>query len=189
MIEFLCTKIGMDYIYNRKGKHTPVTIVSVYNNYIFKLFKSLKNYFFILSFYNNFKVKLLKQFKVCEFDFIKYCLLDCIPLNILYINQNVKIRGISIGKGFSGVIKKHNFNSNYATHGNSKAHNKPGSIGMCQDPGRVLPGKKMAGRQGCKKIFLKNLKILKIDFFYRLIYLGGSIPGFDKSDFMLTYNL
>lgn len=81
----------------------------------------------------------------------------------------------SKGKGFSGTIKRYNFASNYKTHGNSKAHRKPGSIGMCQDPGRVFKGKKMAGRMGGNRIIIKNIKVV---FFNKyLIFLEGSFPG------------
>ena len=73
------------------------------------------------------------------------------------------VTGTSIGKGFSGVIKRHGFSSNRASHGNSKSHNVPGSIGMAQDPGRVFPGKRMSGHLGNVRRTTQNLEMLRID--------------------------
>ncbi len=191
MIFFLGKKIGMSYIYNKKGYYTPLTVVYIYNCYIFKIFKFLSDYFFIFSYFSSFfnykkKKNYFKKSSVSKYDFFNFKLNSLVPLNIFYINQNVNIFGISIGKGFSGVIKKHNFKSGGSSHGNSKAHNKGGSIGMCQDPGRVYKGKKMPGRLGSKKVFLKNLKILKIDFYYNIFYLNGSLPGFKNSNLFIS---
>ncbi len=181
----------MSYIYNKEGYYTPLTIVYIYNCYIFKTFKFLSNYFFIFSYFSSFfnykkKKNYFKKTNVSKYDFFNFKLNNLVPLNIFYINQKVNIFGISIGKGFSGVIKKHNFKSGDSSHGNSKSHNKPGSIGMCQDLGRVYKGKKMPGRLGSKRIFLKNLKILKIDFYYNVFYLNGSIPGFKNSNLFIS---
>ncbi len=193
MIYFLGKKIGMSYIYNKYGFYTPLTVVYIYNCYIFKNFKFSNNYFFIFSYFSNFfnykkKKYILKRCIVNSYDFFNFKLNNLIPLNIFYINQKINVFGISKGKGFCGVIKKHNFKSGDSSHGNSKAHNKPGSIGMCQDPGRVYKGKKMPGRVGSKKIFLKNLKILKIDFNYNIFYLNGCVPGFKNSDLFIFPN-
>ncbi|MGX7582986.1 50S ribosomal protein L3 [Candidatus Vidania fulgoroideorum] len=98
--------------------------------------------------------------------------------------KKLKIIAFSKGKGFCGVIKKHKFSSNRKTHGNSKSHNKPGSIGMCQDPGKVFKGKKMPGRLGGKKntIICKVLK--KIN---NIILIKGTIPGFNNSKIKISY--
>ncbi len=191
MIFFLGKKVGMSYIYNKKGYYTPLTIIYIYNCYVFKTFKYLNNYFFIFSYFSSFfnykkKKNYFKKNSVSKYDFFNFKLNNLIPLNIFYINQMVNIFGISIGKGFSGVIKKHKFKSGDSSHGNSKSHNKPGSIGMCQDLGRVYKGKKMPGRLGSKKVFLKNLKILKIDFYYNIFYLNGSLPGFKNSNLFIS---
>ncbi|WP_259286103.1 50S ribosomal protein L3 [Candidatus Nasuia deltocephalinicola] len=190
MIFFLGKKIGMSYIYNKNGFYIPSTVIYIYNCYIFKNLKFLNNYFFTLSYFSSYlnykkNINYFKKVGVNKYDFLTFNLNDLIPLNIFYINQKVNVFGISIGKGFSGVIKKHKFKSGDATHGNSKSHNKPGSIGMCQDLGRVYKGKKMPGRLGSKKIFLKNLKILKIDFYYNIFYLNGCVPGFKNSDLFI----
>lgn len=192
MLSFMGKKIGTDFIYNKNYSYTVISIIYIYNCYIFNSYVSSNDYFFVLSYFlNNMSYKdndyFLKTIKPGYYDFQKFNLNDRIPLNVFYINQKVNIRGITIGKGFSGVIKKHNFRSGDATHGNSRSHNKAGSIGMCQDPGKVYRGKKMAGRLGGKKVFLKNLKILRIDFFYNIIYLKGVVPGFKNSNILISF--
>ncbi|XXS36664.1 MAG: 50S ribosomal protein L3 [Candidatus Nasuia deltocephalinicola] len=194
MICLIGRKIGMIHIYDKLCNLIPVTLVSIFNCYVSEVFKVFNKFtFFILSyFFNNIFLKskiFSKNFKVSFYDFLQFNLNDHLPLNIFFINQSVNVFGITIGKGFSGVIKRHNFKSNNKSHGNSKSHNKPGSIGMCQDPGRVYPGKKLPGRLGGKKSFLKNSKILKIDFFYNIFYLKGNIPGFNNSNVIISPNI
>jgi len=91
--------------------------------------------------------------------------------------SHVDVVGTSKGKGFSGVIKRHNFSSQDATHGNSVSHNVPGSIGQRQSPGKVFKGKKMAGQLGNKRVTAQNLKIIKIDQEKNLLLISGGIPG------------
>ena len=97
--------------------------------------------------------------------------------DIFQAGQKVDISGITIGKGYAGSIKRHNFSSNRASHGNSKAHNKPGSIGMAQDPGRVFPGKRMSGHLGNVKRTVQNLEILRVDSERNLLMIKGAVPG------------
>ena len=93
------------------------------------------------------------------------------------IGQFVDVTSNSIGKGFAGGMKRHNFSGNRATHGVSISHRSHGSTGQCQDPGKVFKGKKMAGRLGNKKVTIQNLKILNIDVENNLIILKGAVPG------------
>ncbi len=97
--------------------------------------------------------------------------------DIFKVGQKVDISGITIGKGYAGVIKRHHFSSNRASHGNSKAHNKPGSIGMAQDPGRIFPGKRMSGHLGNVKRTTQNLEVLRVDVERNLLLVKGAIPG------------
>lgn len=97
----------------------------------------------------------------------------------------VDVAGISKGRGFTGAIRRHNFRSGRASHGNSRAHNKPGSSGQCQDPGRVFKGKKMAGHLGNKGVTVRNLRITRIDIERQLIYVSGGVPGSINSEVML----
>ena len=91
--------------------------------------------------------------------------------------QKVKVAGITIGKGFQGTIKRHNFSSQRASHGNSRSHNVPGSISMAQDPGRVFPGKKMSGHLGDVTVTTQNLDVVRVDEARGLLMIKGAIPG------------
>lgn len=102
---------------------------------------------------------------------------DAIGVSIFSVGQKVDVTGSSIGKGFSGSIKRHNFSSNRASHGNSVSHNSPGSISMAQDPGRVFPGKRMAGHLGDVKRTTQNLEVVRIDENRQLLMIKGAVPG------------
>lgn len=91
--------------------------------------------------------------------------------------QKVDVCGTSIGKGFAGVMKRWNFGGGRASHGNSKAHRSAGSTGQCQDPGRVFPGKKMAGHLGNERVTVKNLEVYRVDVPRNLLFVRGQVPG------------
>lgn len=91
--------------------------------------------------------------------------------------QKVDVQGVSIGKGYAGTIKRYNFGSGRATHGNSRSHNVPGSIGMAQDPGRVFPGKRMTGHMGDVTTTVQNLEIARVDADRQLLLVKGAVPG------------
>ena len=96
---------------------------------------------------------------------------------VFAVGQLVDVQGTSIGKGFTGTIKRHNFKSQRASHGNSRSHNVPGSISMAQDPGRVFPGKKMSGQMGNVTKTTQNLDIVRIDEARQLLLVRGAVPG------------
>ena len=100
-----------------------------------------------------------------------------LSVEMFAVGQKVDVSGTSLGKGFSGVIKRHHFSSNRASHGNSKSHNVPGSIGMAQDPGRVFPGKRMAGQLGNVSRTAPMLEVARIDTARQLILVKGAVPG------------
>ena len=102
---------------------------------------------------------------------------DQIAVSTFEAGQKVDVQGTSIGKGYAGVIKRYNFRSGRATHGNSRSHNVPGSIGMAQDPGRVFPGKRMTGHMGDVTVTTENLEIARIDADRQLIFVKGAVPG------------
>ncbi len=91
--------------------------------------------------------------------------------------QKVDVTGTSIGKGFAGGVKRHNFSMQDATHGNSVSHRAPGSIGQCQTPGRVFKGKKMAGHMGDARVTTQNLEVIKVDVERNLLLIKGAVPG------------
>ena len=100
-----------------------------------------------------------------------------VGIDIFSVGQKVDVTGVTIGKGFAGAIKRHHFSSNRATHGNSVSTNAPGSIGMRQDPGRVMPGKRMAGHLGDKQRTTQNLVVARIDTERQLLLIRGAVPG------------
>ncbi|WP_305906370.1 50S ribosomal protein L3 [Methylomarinum sp. Ch1-1] len=107
-------------------------------------------------------------------------------LDIFSEGQIVDVRGTSIGKGYQGGVKRHNFRTQDATHGNSLSHRAPGSSGMCQTPGRVFKGKKMAGHMGAVKTTAQNLTIHAVDTDRNLILVKGAVPGAKGGDVVIT---
>ena len=109
-----------------------------------------------------------------------------VNVSIFAVGQVVDVTGVSKGKGFAGTVKRHNFATQDATHGNSRSHRVPGSIGQRQTPGRVFKGKKMAGHLGSKKCTVQNLQIKLIDIEKNLLLIKGAIPGAKGSRIVLT---
>jgi large subunit ribosomal protein L3 len=102
---------------------------------------------------------------------------DIVAASVFEVGQKIDVQGVTIGKGYAGVIKRYHFASGRATHGNSRSHNVPGSIGMAQDPGRVFPGKRMTGHLGDVTKTTQNLDVIRIDEARQLILIKGAIPG------------
>ena len=120
-------------------------------------------------------LKYLKEFKFQNKN-NEFQIGQILNLDVFSKEESVTIQGKSIGKGFSGLQKRHNFTRGPMTHG-SKNHRAPGSIGMGTTPGRVLPGKKMSGQLGNKNITMKNLKIIQINTEKNILVIKGSVPG------------
>ncbi len=100
-----------------------------------------------------------------------------LKVDMFEAGEKVDVTGTSKGKGFAGVVKRHNFAMQDATHGNSLAHRAPGSIGQCQTPGRVFKGKKMAGHMGCERVTTQNLEVVRVDAERNLLLIKGAVPG------------
>jgi len=124
----------------------------------------------------------LKEFQIAVEQLGDYKAGDQITVEIFAVGQIVDVTGTSKGKGFSGAIKRHNFSSQRASHGNSVSHNAPGSIGMAQDPGRVFPGKRMAGHLGDVQCTVQNLEVVRVDAERSLLLIKGAIPGAPGGD-------
>jgi large subunit ribosomal protein L3 len=105
-----------------------------------------------------------------------------VGVDLFQVGQKVDVTGVTIGKGYAGTIKRHHFKSGRASHGNSKSHNVPGSIGMAQDPGRVFPGKRMTGHLGDVQRTVQNLQIVRIDTERQLLLVRGAVPGAPGGD-------
>jgi large subunit ribosomal protein L3 len=119
----------------------------------------------------------LSEFRVEPDQLVNFKVGGQISVDIFKVGQMVDVTGTTVGKGFAGVIKRHHFSSNRASHGNSRSHNVPGSIGMAQDPGRVFPGKRMSGHLGAVKRTAQKLQIVRIDAERQLLLIRGAVPG------------
>lgn len=120
---------------------------------------------------------LLKEFPVKAEALADLKVGSALSVDVFQVGQKVDVTGTSIGKGYAGVIKRHNFSSNRASHGNSRSHNSPGSIGMAQDPGRVFPGKRMAGHLGDVQTTVQLLEVARVDAARQLLLVKGAVPG------------
>lgn len=190
----LGNKIGMTQIFDESGNIIPVTILKVGPCVVTQVkSKSKDGYDSIQVGYGNVSgksltqaelghlqksniqpLKYLKEFRVNETN--EFEIGQVLNVDSFSPGQLVNIRGKSIGKGFSGLQKRHNFSRGPMTHG-SKNHREPGSIGMGTTPGRVLPGKKMAGQLGNKITTIKKLKVIQINSEENILVIKGSVPG------------
>ena len=193
-------KIGMTREFYKSGQSVPVTAVKIDKGRIIqliskdqrgynaiqvgfgkiknsKLSKQMKGFF---SKKNTEPKKILKEFRVSKLDNYKEG--NELGLEIFKDAKFVDVRSKTIGKGFAGAMKRHNFGGLRATHGVSISHRSHGSTGQRQDPGKVFKGKKMAGHMGDKIRTMQNIEIIKTDLDNALLYLKGSIPGSKNSE-------
>ena len=194
-------KSGMSRLFLEDGESVPVTAVSVCGNFIADIKTKEKNGYNALvvsktkksnnlnksqsEFFK--KVNLnpgsLAEFKLDDNNSDEtYEIGNHLTADLFEVGQLVDVTGISKGKGYAGVIKRHNFSMQDATHGNSLAHRAHGSIGQCQTPGRVWKGKKMSGHMGNVQKTVQSLKIVDMDVENNVIYIKGSVPGFNGSE-------
>jgi large subunit ribosomal protein L3 len=123
--------------------------------------------------------EVLREFPVSTDEIAKFKPGDIVGVDTFEVGQLVDVTGTTKGRGFSGVIRRHNFSSNRASHGNSRSHNTPGSISMAQDPGRVFPGKRMAGQYGNVTRTVQTLPVVRVDKERGLLLVKGCVPGAD----------
>ena len=190
----------MSRLFLEDGESVPVTAVSVCGNFIADIKTKEKNGYNALvvsktkksnnlnksqeEFFK--KVNLnpgsLAEFKLDDNNEEAYEIGKHLTADLFEVGQLVDVTGVSKGKGYAGVIKRHNFKMQDATHGNSLAHRAHGSIGQCQTPGRVWKGKKMSGHMGNVQKTVQSLKIVDMDIENNVIYIKGSVPGFNGSE-------
>jgi len=190
----------MSRLFLEDGESVPVTAVSVCGNFIADIKTKEKNGYNALvvsktkksnnlnksqeEFFK--KVNLdpgsLAEFKLDDNNEEAYEIGKHLTADLFEVGQLVDVTGVSKGKGYAGVIKRHNFKMQDATHGNSLAHRAHGSIGQCQTPGRVWKGKKMSGHMGNVQKTVQSLKIVDMDVENNVIYIKGSVPGFNGSE-------
>ena len=202
-IALIGKKIGMSREFYKTGQSVPVTVLKMEKGRVIqlidkekrgytavqigfgkiknsKLNKAMKGFF---TKRNTEPKKILKEFRVKNLEIYKEG--NEMGLEIFKDIKFVDVRSKTIGKGFAGVMKRHNFSGLRATHGVSVSHRSHGSTGQRQDPGKVFKGKKMAGHMGDKIRTMQNIEVLKTDSENKLIYLKGSIPGSKNSEVLV----
>ncbi len=192
-------KIGMTRIFSDDGAAVPVTVLDVANNRVTQIkTEETDGYSAVQVAYGKRRANrvtkpqaghlakagveagtMMKEFHVPATELANLKLGEVVSVETFAVGQLVDVSGTTKGRGFSGVIQRHNFSSNRASHGNSRSHNSPGSIGMAQDPGRVFPGKRMAGQYGNVKRTVQTLKVVRVDAERGLLLVKGAVPGAD----------
>ena len=190
-------KVGMMRIFTDDGTSIPVTVLDVSNNRVTQIkTPETDGYTAVQVAFGQRRASrvnkaaaghyakagveagaVLKEFRVSAERLAELKIGDVVPASLFEVGQKVDVQGTSIGKGYAGTIKRHNFKSGRASHGNSRSHNVPGSIGMAQDPGRVFPGKRMTGHMGDVTVTTQNLEIARIDAERQLLLVKGAVPG------------
>ena len=199
-------KVGMTRVFTDDGDSIPVTVVDVSNNRVTQIktaetdgYTSVQLAFgkrrasrVVKAAAGHFAKagveagRVLREFRATPEQMATLQPGGVVGADIFQVGQKVDVTGVSHGKGYAGVIKRHHFSSNRASHGNSVSHNKPGSIGMAQDPGRVFPGKKMAGHLGAVKRTVQNLEIVRVDAERQLLLIRGAVPGSKNGDVLVS---
>ena len=190
----------MSRLFLEDGESIPVTAVSVCGNFLADIKTSERDGYnaFVVSkttksnninkskseFYKkiNLEPGILAEFRSNDEISEEYQVGKHLTAEVFEVGQYVDVTGTSKGKGYAGVIKRHNFAMQDATHGNSLSHRAHGSIGQCQTPGRVWKGKKMSGHMGNVQKTVQSLKIVDLDVENNVIYIKGAVPGFNGSD-------
>jgi large subunit ribosomal protein L3 len=190
-------KVGMTRIFTDDGVTLPVTVLDVSDNRITQIKTAEKDgYAAVQVAFGKRRAsrvskplaghlakaaveagRLLKEFRAKAEELANLKVGGRIGADLFKVGQMVDVQGVTIGKGFAGVIKRHHFSSNRASHGNSLSHNKPGSTGQNQSPGRVFPGKRMAGHLGNVTRTVPNLVVVRVDTERQLLLVRGSVPG------------
>ncbi|WP_442947203.1 50S ribosomal protein L3 [Noviherbaspirillum sp.] len=190
-------KVGMMRIFTEDGDSIPVTVLDVSNNRVTQIkTPETDGYYAVQVAYGQRRASrvnkaeaghlakagveagtVLKEFPIDAAKAAELKTGDVIAIGMFEAGQKVDVQGVSIGKGYAGTIKRYNFSSGRATHGNSRSHNVPGSIGMAQDPGRVFPGKRMTGHMGDVTCTTQNLEIARVDAERQLLMVKGAVPG------------
>ncbi len=196
-------KIGMTRVFTDDGSSLPVTVLEVSNNRITQVKSVETDGYTAVQLAHGIRRpgrvtkaaaghyakagvlagSALKEFTVAADHGLQAG--ATVSVEIFQVGQLVDVTGTTKGKGYAGTIKRHHFKSGRASHGNSKSHNVPGSIGMAQDPGRVFPGKRMTGHLGDVQRTVQNLQVVRIDVARQLILVKGAVPGCTNSSIIV----
>jgi len=192
-------KVGMTRIFADDGTAVPVTVLDVANNRVTQIkTKETDGYSAVQLTFGKRRAnrvnkaqaghlakagveagELVREFEVDGDALATLKVGETVSVETFAVGQLVDVTGTTKGRGFAGVIRRHHFSSNRASHGNSLSHNKPGSISMAQDPGRVFPGKRMAGQLGNARRTAQTLKVVRVDAARGLLLVKGAVPGAD----------
>jgi large subunit ribosomal protein L3 len=195
-------KVGMTRVFTEDGSTVPVTVLDVSNNRVTQIkTPESDGYAAVQVTFGKRRPsrvgkpmaghlakagveagELFREFPVAQSELGSLKPGDVISVTIFQAGQKVDVSGTTIGKGFAGPIKRYHFSSNRASHGNSVSHNSAGSIGMAQDPGRVFPGKRMAGHLGDVASTMQNLEVVRVDEARQLLLVKGAVPGAKGGD-------
>ena len=195
-------KVGMTRVFTEQGVSVPVTVLEVSPNRVTQVkSKDTDGYSAVQVTFGQKKANRvnkaeaghfakagveagrgLHEFALTEEKLAELKVGDEVTVAIFEAGQFVDVTGTSKGKGFAGTIKRHNFGSQRASHGNSRSHRVPGSIGMNQDPGRVFPGKRMAGQYGNATATVQRLEVVRVDAERNLLLVKGAVPGAANGD-------
>jgi large subunit ribosomal protein L3 len=198
-------KVGMTRIFTDDGVSIPVTVLDVSNNRVAQIkTPEVDGYAAVQVVYGVRRPSrvsksmaghlakagveagsVVKEFPVDAAQLAEMKAGDQLSVTLFSVGQVVDVTGRSVGKGFQGGVKRHHFSSQRATHGNSVSHNAPGSIGMNQDPGRVFPGKRMAGHLGDALRTQQNLQVVRVDVERQLLLVKGAVPGSKGSNLVV----
>lgn len=190
-------KVGMTRIFTEDGESIPVTVLDVSNNRVTQIkTPEADGYAAVQVTYGTRRASRVakaqaghlakagveagfftKEFRMDAEALSQLSAGSNVSVEIFEVGQKVDVSGVTIGKGYAGTIKRYNFSSGRASHGNSRSHNVPGSIGMAQDPGRVFPGKRMTGHMGDVNRTVQNLEIARVDAERGLLLVKGAVPG------------
>jgi large subunit ribosomal protein L3 len=199
-------KVGMTRIFTEEGDSIPVTVLDVSNNRVAQVkTPEVDGYAAVQLAYGSRRASrvtkaeaghyakagieagsILKEFRLDPARAAEFTAGSVVSVeSVFQVGEQVDVTGTTIGKGFAGTIKRHHFGSQRASHGNSRSHRVPGSIGQAQDPGRIFPGKKMSGHLGDDTRTVQNLDVVRVDVERGLLLVKGAVPGHKNADIVV----
>ncbi len=199
-------KIGMTRIFSKDGRSTPVSVIEVLPNRIVQMRSMESDGYMAVQMTSGFRKsssltkseaghfakfsvesgRVLHEFRLTEDEVRNFADKAEVFADTFAEGRYVDVRGVTKGRGFAGTVKRHHFSTQDATHGNSLSHRAPGSIGQNQSPGRVFPGKKMAGHLGNVSRCQSNLKVVRVDVANNCLLVRGGVPGYPGSTLYVT---
>lgn len=202
-------KLGMSRVFTETGNSIPVTVIEVLPNLITQVKTQEKEGYSAIQVTTGSRRasrvnkpdaghfakagveagRGLWEFTIDSTKSAEFAIGQAITVDLFQVGQRVDVIGTSKGKGFQGAVKRHNFRTQDASHGNSVSHRAPGSIGQNQTPGRVFKGKKMAGHMGAKRSTMQNIEVVRVDKDRQLLLVRGAVPGSKSGDVIIKLSV